>query len=149
MISKASPPLRLGETFLREHLWVVCTLPDESGSVIAVNFTTKRLDSDVSCVVKAGEHSFVAHDTVLAYERMLVWDTSTQQKILDNPPLCPGKAPVKPIILLRIQNGALKSKLAAPKLQQRIRESMAEQAKAEAEESAKAAAVGWGGRRRW
>jgi hypothetical protein len=148
MTPNNSAPLRLGDTFFYRHLWVVCTLPDAERRVIAINMTTMRLGSDTSCIIRNNEHPYVAHDTVMNYEQAIEWDISAQQGILDRPESCPPKAPVRDVILTRIQNGALKSTFASPKVQQRIRESMAEQAKPKAEETTIPAASGtW--RRRW
>lgn len=35
--------------------------------ILIVNFTTKRADSDLACVVNKGEHPFVRHETVVSY----------------------------------------------------------------------------------
>jgi len=120
--------LKLGDTFLNLHLWVVCTLPDSAGSVVAINFTTKRSDSDDSCVIHAGEHPFVSHDSVLAYDRARVWDTKTQQAILNLGDECQRNASVRDVLISRIQAGGLKSPHLSPKMKGMIRDSMAAQA---------------------
>ena len=129
MTFKESPPLKLGDTFLNVHLWVVCTLPDSERSVVAINFTTKRSDSDDSCVIRAGEHPFVAHDTVLAYSKARVWGMELQQAILGLGDECRRNASVKDVVLSRIQEGGLKSPHLSPKMKGMIRDSMALQSK--------------------
>ncbi len=64
-----------GDTFLlrkpghdTEHLWVVISSVDETtGLALAVNLTTRRHNSDLTTVIYPGDHSFIEHDTVVAY----------------------------------------------------------------------------------
>jgi hypothetical protein len=120
--------MKLGNTFLIEHLWIVVSLPTAEGHVALVSFTTRRWNSDASCVVQAGEHPWVKHETVVEYEKARVFDLPTQQKVLANKMLRP-QADVSRSLLQRIQLGALSSDLAAQKVQALIKWSMAEQAK--------------------
>jgi hypothetical protein len=51
-------------TSLDSDLWVVISIPDvESDRLLIVNFTTRRPDSDAACILRAGEHPFVHHET--------------------------------------------------------------------------------------
>jgi hypothetical protein len=120
--------MRLGSTFLIEHLWIVVSLPTAESHVVLVSFTTRRWNSDTSCVVQAGEHPWVKHETVVEYEKARVFDPPTQQKVLANKMLRP-QADVSLTLLTRIQEGALRSDLTAQKIQKIIQWSMGEQAK--------------------
>lgn len=60
-----------GDTFRRtagSHVWVVVSDPRRDlKKVVIANMTTVRHNSDRSCVVQAGEHSFVKHETCMMY----------------------------------------------------------------------------------
>ena len=119
--------MNLRDTFRREHLWVVASLPSADGSVVAVNFTTRKPGCDENCIILPGEHPFIAHETVIAYEKALVWDRAKQAFVDANPKLCPPMAPVSEALLAKIQSGALISDLMPQKMQTMVRDSMARQ----------------------
>ena len=55
-------------TSLDSHLWVVISDPAvDPVRVLIVNFTTRRQDSDHACILQAGEHPFVHHETCVNY----------------------------------------------------------------------------------
>jgi hypothetical protein len=55
-------------TTLDSHLWVVISDPTaDEENILIVNFTTSRADSDKACILKPGEHPFVAHETCVNY----------------------------------------------------------------------------------
>lgn len=122
--------LTLRDTYKWEHLWVVCSLPDERGAIVIINFTTRRTPSDDNCIIRPGEHPFVKHDTVMAYEKARILDTGAQKAIVSNPARCPPHVPVSPALLAKIQLGALKSDLTPQKIQAAIERSMQRQGKA-------------------
>ena len=127
--------LVLGETYLIEglgpkaHVWVVCSLPSSDGSVLLINMTTARADSDRNCVINEGEHSFVKHETVMEYEKARIISKEGQAAIYGMPAKCPRKGPVSLTLLTRIQEGALSSDLTTGKHKTIIKDSIAKQAK--------------------
>jgi hypothetical protein len=99
--------LKPGETIKSHHLLIICSdsLPD--GSVVAFNFTSQRWDSDQTCVIKVGEHPYLVRDSVIAYK---FGRSLTPRQIAQLQLLAPKEyGPVSPELLLRIQEGALKS----------------------------------------
>ena len=71
--------MRVGDTFRRavsspgfdknRHLWIVLSdptaYPDE---LITVFFTTLQPRRDQTCVVESGEHPFIVHKSIIAYD---------------------------------------------------------------------------------
>jgi CTP:molybdopterin cytidylyltransferase MocA len=67
-------PLKCGDTFLlpksssdTEHLWIVITEPDANGQSVCVNITTRQSYSETTVILKAGDHPFVTHESVIFY----------------------------------------------------------------------------------
>lgn len=64
-----------GDTFLAgeqvhgyHHLWVVINDPAaHSGTALFVNITTLSAVAELTCVITAGEHSFVKHDSWIRF----------------------------------------------------------------------------------
>jgi hypothetical protein len=55
-------------TSLDSHLWVIISDPAiDAERILIVNFTTLRADSERACILSAGEHPFVNHDTCVNY----------------------------------------------------------------------------------
>lgn len=55
-------------TSLDSHLWIVISDPAvDDERILIVNFTTLRPDSDQACILVAGEHPFVQHQTCVNY----------------------------------------------------------------------------------
>jgi hypothetical protein len=100
---------------------VVSSPPTANGEVVVFNLTTWRFGCDENCMIMPGEHPFVAHKTVVAYELGLLLSQEQQQAILKNAALCPQKDPVSEALLAKIQRGALVSDLTPQKLQDIIR----------------------------
>ena len=112
----------VGETyFIQDHLWVVCTSQDENGRVAILNMTTWRRGCDENCVIVPGDHSWVKHPTVIAYERGKMLDKKQQAAIYGMPSVCPRKASVSAELLKRVQDGALKSDLTPQEIQVAIK----------------------------
>lgn len=120
--------MNLGDTFYQDHLWVVSSLPTDDGSIVILNFTSWRSGCDENCIIEPGEHSFVHNKTVIAYERAIVLDVQQQKTVVS---LCPSRDAVSPVLLKRIQEGALVSDLSSPKIQGMIKASMDRQARGE------------------
>ena len=99
-----------GDTFRRSvgsHLWVVISDPRRDPQrVVIVNMTTVRHNSDRSCLIQAGEHGFVRHETCIMYAfAKTVADVDLERQ------LAAGQiqllAPVSSILLRRIRDGAV------------------------------------------
>lgn len=140
MISADRPPLGLGTAYrfpgnedLPGHVWVTCSLPDAQGTVAMINITSKRfgrdgtcLGADENCVIHAGEHGSVTHESVMAYAKAREFATSQQAGVIAS---CERvREDVLPGLLDRIQRGALTSSDTPNKIKARIRESMKRQA---------------------
>lgn len=106
--------LECGDTFLAGdtdnedfHLWIVITPPIE-GEVVTVCVTTKRKRSETLVVLRAGDHPFVVHDSVVAYNYSTI-------RLVDDieAALLTGAAkkrePIASAILQRVQVGLLDS----------------------------------------
>jgi hypothetical protein len=115
--------LTVGDTFLNqnpgspEHLWIVVAVTPTCDAVI-FNVSTLRNDSDQSCVLKAGEHPFVKHDSAIAYNRGQLLPRQafeSLQRIGWTPHV---KASVE--VVKRVREGALKSRFTAAKLKTAI-----------------------------
>jgi hypothetical protein len=53
-----------------KHLYVVLTEPDNDGMHVLVNISSidPEISYDATCVLKAGEHKFVKHESYAAYD---------------------------------------------------------------------------------
>lgn len=106
-----------GDTYLlrkpghdTEHLWVVLSVMDQTtGQVLAVNLTTRRHNSDTTTVIHPDEHSYISHETVVAYfdarwVSAVALDAAVNQRAGKKLDACGSE------LLRRIQNGLLTSK---------------------------------------
>jgi hypothetical protein len=99
--------LNPGDTIFSIHLWIICSEPQADGSVVAFNLTSKDWDSDLACVIQLGEHSYVRHESVVAYEH---GELFTPQHIERLKKLAPKEyESVSQKLLRRIQEGAIVS----------------------------------------
>jgi len=75
--------------------------------VVAFNFTEKDWDSDATCIVQPGEHEYIRKESVIAYAhgQLLTPQHIAGLKVLQGVEY----PPVKPELLLRIQEGVFKS----------------------------------------
>lgn len=56
------------DRYAKDHLWIVLTEPHgDSPEVAIVSLTTKRPGSDLTTVLKPGDHPFIKHETVVSY----------------------------------------------------------------------------------
>lgn len=122
--------MNLGESFLLKieggHLWVVCSLASavSDGGVLLFNFTTYRLGQDRACVVVPGEHPFVTHETIVAYQHGRLVPPKVQEAFCKH---AEPQVQVSPALLTRIQNGALASDFTPDKLKLVVRKSVVAQ----------------------
>lgn len=97
-----------------EHLWViVAEIDTTANTAICVNVTSRRGHSDTTCILKAGDHRFVDHDSVINYSdaREMPLDLVEQALLVRTTQfVCKLHDPCKPEVLARIQQGLLDSK---------------------------------------
>lgn len=105
----------------RSHLWIVISAPLPDGSLITVNCTTRRQGSDGSCLIEAGDHPFILHDTIIAYDRAVVVPREKQRFMDANPTGCIYREPASPELIQRAQRGALISDETPQKIQAALR----------------------------
>jgi hypothetical protein len=91
------------------HLWFVCTRPDVDGEVAIVSVTsTKEWTKDLTCPLEAGDHPFIEHDSVAAYQRARLLTVTTIEARIKRLHFEP-KEPGEPALLHRLREGALDS----------------------------------------
>jgi hypothetical protein len=104
--------VRAGDTFLLSggrvptpHLWVILWGPaGAADAFLAVFLTTLRPHSDRSCILAAGDHPFVRHDTAVAYRDVQRFtEERLQQLIADG--LAKPRQRVDEAILERLRAG--------------------------------------------
>jgi hypothetical protein len=103
--------ITVGDTFLarnppekHEHLWIVLTTPDITCKAVCVSITTDRWDKDRTIILKAGDHPFIVHDSVVFYEGARVFDMNVVQAAIDAMP-ARLQPPCGPSVLKRIRQG--------------------------------------------
>jgi hypothetical protein len=74
-------------------------------AVLIVNFTTRRKDSDPACILQAGEHPFVKHETCVNYAGAKVVSAAAIQSLLQKG-LLSNHAVLSATLLKRIRDGA-------------------------------------------
>ncbi len=91
------------------HLFIVLTSPDgEPPVVVMVNITTKRGLSDRTVILRPGDHSFIKHESVIAFEHADMFELSKLENGLNNGLL--RKYPdVSDALFTMVKNGLLKS----------------------------------------
>ncbi len=96
-------------TSLDSHLWVVISDPAiDPARLLIVNFTTQRKDSDPACILQAGEHPFVHHETCVNYGGAKVVSVAQIQTLLKKG-LLSSHAALSDVLLKRIRDGAAAS----------------------------------------
>jgi hypothetical protein len=96
-------------TSLDSHLWVVISDPSiDAENILIVNFTTSRADSDKACILQAGEHPFVKHETCVNYAGAKVVAKASIDTLMQKGLLTPH-ASVSATLLKRIWDGAAAS----------------------------------------
>jgi hypothetical protein len=113
--------LKTGDTFLApkrsrdtEHLWIVVAEVDaEKRKAICVNITTEQADSDTTCKLAKGDHSFIAHDSVVYYKDAQELDLTAIEAALSakiQSFVCTQHDPCSEALLKRIKEGLVASK---------------------------------------
>jgi len=96
-------------TSLDSHLWIVISDPSiDAKRILIVNFTTLRADSDRACVLNAGEHPFVKHETCVNYGGAKIVSKATIEHLMSKGLRLPH-ASLSGHLLKRIRDGAAAS----------------------------------------
>lgn len=68
-----------------KHLFIVLTAPEgEPPVVVMVNVTTRRPTSDATVILTPGDHSFVKHESVIAFEHASLFEVERLENGLNN-----------------------------------------------------------------
>ena len=97
-----------------EHLWIIVAEIDAaSGKAVCVNVTTEQYDSDKSCQLNKGDHSFVSHPSVIYYKDARELDLTLVEIAITSGIkkfICKPHDPCSPELLKRVQQGLIASK---------------------------------------
>ena len=79
--------MKAGDTFLvvkpYNHLYVVISDPAQNcEEVVIVNFTSYSPDEEQTCILKAGEHPFIKHKTVVRYKDARITSVRKLQQLV-------------------------------------------------------------------
>lgn len=103
--------LAAGDTFLLTggpippHLWVVLWGPaGPANACLAVFLTTLRRHSDRSCILVAGDHPFIRHDTAVSYGNAQPFTEEKMDRLLATG-TAKRRQPVSDEVLERIRTG--------------------------------------------
>ena len=97
------------------HIWIVITDPNKDGECVIVNVTSYKAICDNTVVLKKGDHPYIHHDSIIEYFDARI-TTSEKLKAAVNGGAAIPKQDCPPQTLKKIQEGALKSPHAAPKI---------------------------------
>lgn len=108
--------MKAGDTFITtkkgekvdSHLWLVVSDPDAENRVVTVTLTTYRSGKERACVLNRGDHSFVAHETVVSYENAQIVDCGALDSMVHHGFMRPHD-PLSPALLARVRKGAWES----------------------------------------
>ncbi len=105
--------MKAGDTFLRNdsdrHLWVVLSDPARDPSnVLLVNMTTLTGTKEKACILNAGDHPWITHETCINYADAIVGSLEKLLNAKDLGALAP-QAPLDDAILRKIQIAAANS----------------------------------------
>jgi hypothetical protein len=115
-------PLQSGDAFLlpkssadTEHLWIIVTEVDAVNSkAVCVNVTTRRPHSDLTAILKVGDHPFIKHESVINYQdaREMPIDVVEQALATGTTQfVCIQLDPASEDLLKRVRQGLIDSKL--------------------------------------
>ncbi len=91
------------------HLWVVLTEPDENPlTVVIVNLTTPRWDSDRTVILQPADHTFITHETVVLYAEAVIVPVEPLNKYVDLRPNC-RRDDCSTSMIKRVRDGLLAS----------------------------------------
>jgi len=113
MISPGFTFLSRNIRYPTEHLYIVIS-PIIDNKVLFVNVTTRKVSSDCSCTLGRGDHDFINHDSVINYGDALDAEVAKITEAIEQKIFKPH-TPVSPVLLKKIQQGALSSPAFKPK----------------------------------
>lgn len=90
-----------------KHLFIIISIIDNNKKALCVNVTTKK-DRDMSCILKAGDHEFIKHDSVVNYGDAIIPEIDKLIEAINKGLIEPNK-PIDDNLLNRILKGALNS----------------------------------------
>lgn len=105
----------------RKHLFILLTDPHDGGSgtksVLMVSLSTVRsgIPHDPSCVLYAGDHPFVKHDSYVVYQKARLEDADKVLRGVKNGQLVP-QDPMDGTVFARVCKGLEESRLTPAKL---------------------------------
>jgi hypothetical protein len=103
---------------LEKHLFVIITEPSgEPPTALVVNFTTYRPHFDQTTILDVGEHSFIKRKSLVNYMRAGIANISNLESRIDCDRTLLHREKCSPELLQRIREGVLKSRFAAPRIQ--------------------------------
>jgi hypothetical protein len=103
---KAGDTFRCPDRSVDTHLWVVISDPSQNSSqVLIVSLTTYGPKKEATCILKAGVHPFIKHDTCVAYGLANAPSIAQLEKARVDGHLTPD-VPVSAAVLQRIREGA-------------------------------------------
>lgn len=125
--------LRCGDTFLMpksgravEHLWVILTEIDQATrTAICVNVTTKQSHSETTVVLKAGDHPFIKHDSVINFSDAREMPIDPVEQALSRRTVqfvCQPHDPCSAALLERIRKGLIASKQTPKGIKQKCKD---------------------------
>jgi len=96
-----------------EHLYIIIS-PIIEEMVLFVNITSKKENSDVSCILNKGDHEFIRHQSIVNYADATEANVNKVREAITCLLFKPQK-PITPEVVTKIQKGALKSEAFKPK----------------------------------
>jgi hypothetical protein len=115
--------MKQGDTFLggsqvhgEDHLWLLSSDPSvHSGFALIVNVSTLRPNAETTCIVQAGDHSFIKHDSYVRYASARKVKTADLAEAVKKGLLKPHQAASK-AFLAKVRAGAKASPFLALEL---------------------------------
>lgn len=116
--------MKQGDTFLgggevhgQDHLWLVINDPlARAGEALIVNVSTLRPNAETTCLLRAGEHSFIRHVSYVRYASARRVNAAALDKLVKAGRLKPHQA-ATPALLQKVRAGAKASAFLARELQ--------------------------------
>jgi hypothetical protein len=100
------------------HLWIIITDPlKDSGSAVILSVTTRRAHSDLTLILKPGDHPWIKHDSVIMYSDAAIIDTASLEKLIrDYPDDYVVQNKCSDALIAKIKTGLLKSRFTPNKI---------------------------------
>jgi hypothetical protein len=92
-----------------EHLYIIISILSNNTKALFVNVTTKKDNSDISCILRIGDHDFITRDSVINYGDATIAEIDKLKEAIGKRYFKPQK-PITDDLLIRILKGARNSK---------------------------------------